>query len=269
MIYDPHALKIYVDGSAITNPGKMVGIGMVIVYPESDNKKNDEFSLGYHYGTNQTMEMNAYLEALKKAIRLCADLKYQRVIIYSDSWYVCENIFRAQTWKKNKWKNKDGKSILNNKHWDELLKTRAKLRIPNELIWHKGKSNELVKRVDGLAKQGARSNEKTIDSNLNSSRVTRKVNKLNKLSLPFPACGQSLIIRAFEKKYLGNKNDMMIRVKFEVQMSGEIISYTAEYSENDFHIKRGNYYLASFNSDPKNPKIIQVIPSDCKFHTVN
>jgi ribonuclease HI len=65
MTLDPYALKIFIDGSALKNPGGPGGIAGVAQYPDSWNKADEcIFEIGYLATTNNRMELRALLEAL-------------------------------------------------------------------------------------------------------------------------------------------------------------------------------------------------------------
>ena len=53
MTFDPHALKIYIDGSSFKNPGGASGFAGRAEYPDGWNR-NDEvlFAVGYDGSTN-------------------------------------------------------------------------------------------------------------------------------------------------------------------------------------------------------------------------
>ncbi len=54
----PHALKIYIDGSALQNPGGAGGLAGIVVYPDDWNLPNEHiFEIGYQATTNQRMEL--------------------------------------------------------------------------------------------------------------------------------------------------------------------------------------------------------------------
>ena len=65
MPYDPHALKIYVDGSAFRNPGGPGGLAGIVEFLEDMNRENEViFEEGYLATTNNRMEILASIRAL-------------------------------------------------------------------------------------------------------------------------------------------------------------------------------------------------------------
>src|SRR5438105_1785951 len=154
---DPHALKIYVDGSALNNPGGAGGIAGIVEFPEAMNLEHEiVFEEGYVATTNNRMELQACIRALEYARRVAPQLRVSRVIMISDSLYVNDNLMRAPHWKKSKWQNLAGRPLENGDLWDELIKLRPKVRASTDLQWSKGKTSPILKEVDRLAKAAAK-----------------------------------------------------------------------------------------------------------------
>ena len=153
MFYDPNALKIYVDGSALKNPGGPGGVAGIAEFPENLNRDNEViFEEGYIETTNNRMELRACIGAFEHARQFAALLRRPRIIIISDSQYVNDNHRRAPYWKKNGWKNADGKPVENADLWNELLLSRPKVRTSTEIRWAKGKSAPILRRLIGAQK---------------------------------------------------------------------------------------------------------------------
>ena len=58
MTHDPYALKLYIDGSALKNPGGSGGFACVAEFPESWSQPDDViFQKGFHETTNNRMEL--------------------------------------------------------------------------------------------------------------------------------------------------------------------------------------------------------------------
>lgn len=130
---------IHTDGGADPNPG--IG-GWAAVLRFGGYKKtltgNDA------YTTNNRMELQAALEALKALKRPC------QVSIYTDSEYLRLGMTeRLETWVERDWMTKQGEPIPNAELWQELQKAAQ----PHEIEWHwvQGHSgdpdNELVDRL--------------------------------------------------------------------------------------------------------------------------
>jgi ribonuclease HI len=136
---------IYTDGACSGNPGPG-GWAAVLLYGE--NKK--EISGGERVTTNQKMELQAAIEALKLLKEPC------KVKLHSDSAYLI-NCFSQKWyvgWQKRGWKNAKGEPVANRERWEELLKLCSIHNV--EWVKVKGHAGELWnERCDELAREAA------------------------------------------------------------------------------------------------------------------
>lgn len=132
---------IYTDGACSGNPGPG-GWGALLQW----NGKEKEISGGAAQTTNNRMEMQAVIEALKILKKPC------KVKLHSDSALII-NAFQngwIESWMKRGWKKADKKPVENETLWKEMLKAMQ----PHEVEWIKVKGhsgNPLNERVDRLA----------------------------------------------------------------------------------------------------------------------
>jgi ribonuclease HI len=133
---------IYTDGACSGNPGRG-GWGAVLM--SGDHFK--EISGGDKETTNQRMELQAVIEALKMLKKPC------NVKVYSDSAYVI-NCFKNRwyvNWEKNGWVNSKKEPVANRDLWEELLKLWRRHKV--EWIKVKGHSGDRWnERCDELAR---------------------------------------------------------------------------------------------------------------------
>lgn len=110
---DPQGLKqvtIFTDGACSGNPGPG-GWGAILRF----NSKEKELSGGNAETTNNQMELQAAIEALKALKSPC------QVDLYTDSQYLRQGITQwIHNWKRNGWKTADRKPVKNQTHWVEL-----------------------------------------------------------------------------------------------------------------------------------------------------
>src|SRR5438094_5609418 len=174
---DPHALKIYIDGSALKNPGGPGGLAGIAEFPDHMNRADEVlFEEGYKETTNNRMELCACLRAFEYIRRNASALRVSRVIIVTDSLYLHDHQRRAAYWKKQKWLNLDGRPIENSSLWNELLSLRAKVRVATEIQYSKGKTSAILNEVDRRAKAAA--NRPTeIDRGFRGGKVARSKSK--------------------------------------------------------------------------------------------
>ncbi|MFQ5519225.1 MAG: ribonuclease HI [Mariprofundus sp.] len=133
----------FTDGACSGNPGPG-GWGVLLRM----GKHEKELCGGEKNTTNQQMELQAAVEALKALTKPC------RVTIHSDSKYVVQGMNEwIHNWKKKGWKTAGKKPVSNLGRWQELdaLATKHDVRWQ----WIKGHSGHPEnERADELARQG-------------------------------------------------------------------------------------------------------------------
>jgi ribonuclease HI len=132
---------VYTDGACSGNPGPG-GWGALLMW----NGKEKEISGGSPATTNNRMEMQAVIEALRILKKPC------RVKIHSDSALII-NAFQngwIKNWIKRGWKKADKKPVENEELWKEMLQAMNSHEV--EWIKVKGHSGHPEnERVDRLA----------------------------------------------------------------------------------------------------------------------
>jgi len=133
----------YTDGACSGNPGPG-GWGVWLKYGEHEK----ELCGGEKDTTNQRMELQAAIEALKALKKPCA------ITIITDSKYVLNGITNwIHGWKKKGWKNSKKEAVANRELWEALDALNQKHDV--DWQWVKGHSgDEGNERADELARQG-------------------------------------------------------------------------------------------------------------------
>ncbi|WP_103663625.1 ribonuclease HI [Gracilimonas amylolytica] len=132
---------VYTDGACSGNPGPG-GWGAILKW----NGTEKELSGGHPQTTNNRMEMQAVIEALKALKKPCL------VKIHSDSALII-NAFQQgwiKNWQKRGWRKSNKKPVENKELWQDMLKAME----PHEVVWVKVKGHagiELNERADQLA----------------------------------------------------------------------------------------------------------------------
>ena len=134
---------IYTDGACSGNPGPG-GWGVLI----REGGATRELCGGAHETTNNRMEMQAAIEAMK------AVPEGASVILHTDSQYLKNGLTQwIHGWKRNGWKTAAKKPVKNRDLWMELDTLCAARRI--DWRWVKGHAgDEGNERADALANQG-------------------------------------------------------------------------------------------------------------------
>ena len=137
-------IKIYTDGSCLTNPGDGGWAAIINIDGEikkiSGNEKNT---------TNNRMELMATINALKYIN------SGDPIEIFTDSKYVKNGITEwINTWVLNNWKTSNKEDVKNKDLWIELYKLNQSLNV--KWNWVKAHAGDtLNEEVDILAKEAA------------------------------------------------------------------------------------------------------------------
>jgi ribonuclease HI len=149
-------MKVYSDGSCLTNPGQGGYAALVI-----NGDKNYLLYCAMANTTNNIMELLGVIEALKFIKYRYGDVS-DLIQIYSDSSYVCNGSSQwMEKWNKNNWKTVDGDDVKNKEYWQEMLQLQSVLK--TEFIWVRGHSTNMDNIdskynnfVDEMARKAAR-----------------------------------------------------------------------------------------------------------------
>jgi len=139
-------ITVYTDGACSGNPGPG-GWAALLQY----NGNERELSGGAAQTTNNRMEMQAVIEALRALKRPC------RVRIHSDSALIINAFTQGwiENWLKRGWRKADKKPVENRDLWEEILRVAA----PHQVEWVKVKGHagiEENERVDRLAVEASK-----------------------------------------------------------------------------------------------------------------
>ena len=139
------SIKVYTDGACKGNPGRG-GWGVLII----DGQSRKEFYGGKPNSTNNIMEMQAAIEALKH-LKDTAEC----IVLHTDSNYLKQGITDwINKWKINGWKNSSKKPVANKDLWIELDVLCSKMNMKWKWVKaHDG--NPGNERADYLANLGA------------------------------------------------------------------------------------------------------------------
>lgn len=265
MSLDPYALKIFIDGSALKNPGGPGGIAGVAQYPDSWNKPDEcIFEIGYLETTNNRMELRALIEALDHARgRYSSRGELRRVQIVTDSKYVYDYYRYAELWRQNDWKNQAGKPIENYDLWKEFLTAWNRRPMRVDIEWRKGKKSPILKQVDKAAKRAANQAWET-DWGFRAGKVGRSKGGRGAASTLFSAQGQEAVIRVYRSGLVGRTGYKIFFEKYDEEQGTfeNKFSAFAATPELASELRRGHSYRVRFNQAPRNPQIVEIVESD-------
>ena len=140
-------IKIYTDGSCLSNPGDGGWAAIISI-----NGEIKEISGSEKNTTNNRMELLAPIRALKEM------KQSDQIEIYTDSQYVKLGITEwINTWVVNNWKTSKKEDVKNKDLWVELYDLNKSLNVKwNWIKAHAG--NVMNEKVDSLAKKAANLN---------------------------------------------------------------------------------------------------------------
>ena len=259
---DPRAIHIYTDGSCYQNPGGDSGCAAIVRFPDSLGLADDQIvDFGCDESSINRMELMACVEALRWVCTKGPWDSVARVLIVTDSQYITQNIFRAQHWKRNGWRNAHGEVKFNSDLWDKLLKLQvkaSKLGIRPD-FGGEGQEDRAWQEVDHAAKAAAQRGGIDVDTGYKPGSVGRSMVK-GGVADRFPAMGQTLVVRPYVKKVMHRRDN---RISFNVfdEATG---TYTHKYfafadPALSVELHKGNGHRVHFNSDPLFPQFLERI----------
>ncbi len=252
-----NALNIFTDGSSLQNP-RRGGIGIrFIKYDHQGNEFIHDVQFnGYKGATNNQMELQACIMALKEALRQELLHDVSKVVVFTDSFYIVDNYKKAMfEWRNKKWYRRSGQPVLNADQWKELIKLIKKIGKRTEFVWVKGHSKDINNRaVDRMARKSA---------NLATNKPISIVHVRKKISpnIVNPGCvdmqGQRISIRIITSEFLHLQK--IHKYKYEVSSKKSEYLGLVDIIFSNLSLRSGHSYYVVFNKDPKNPRIVGVI----------
>jgi ribonuclease HI len=202
------------------------------------------------------MELRACIEALRFIGTTGPRLGVTRAVILSDSQYVCEGARNAPYWPAGQAVNHEGRPIENRDLWREFLRALSAVPFRVQLRWVPGKSTQILREVDKLAKQAAK-NPLATDYGYAPGAIARRATRGHQAAHAFPAEGQSATIRIYRiqlRKTLGVRQHKIFFDLFSEGDGDYIATYFAYLpAENEIH--RNRCYAVTFNHSPTYPLI--------------
>lgn len=251
-----NALNIYTDGSSYSSP-RRGGVGMLFVLVDDrGNEESHEYSPpGYANATNNQMELQAPILALAEAKRMGLVDRASKIVIHTDSMYLCDNVNKAKfEWPKTRWCKRSGAPVANAQQWKQLVKAVKAVGRPVEFRWVKGHSKDTANRqADKLAKKSAK-------TPLNPSLTTTTVRRKKTSESVVPGCvkmlGQRLTIRIITDEYL--RVQRLWKLKYEVMSRKSPYFGKVDWIFSEEMLKAGHTYHVRVNEMTGNPRVTKV-----------
>ncbi len=259
---DPHALKIYTDGSCYSIPHRVGGFGFAIEYPDHLGKETKEVSGNSYKGSSiSEMELRCCVDALKYVFFNEDRNLFTRIQICSDSSYVIHGYKSAVNfWSKNGWLKKDGNPVEYEELWKDLIREikRIQKRVDFEKVKaHSGNTNN--DKADKMAKRSARSNVKAVNNNQNKNKIVRfkDFNKFKFVKGSVKMLGQRLRVKIIISSYYKNHN--LFKYRFQIiSKKSKFFGFVDEIYSKEV-LRPNHYYLVILGKDNSRPTFSKVI----------
>jgi ribonuclease HI len=259
-IIDERAINIFTDGSSYSGPRRGgVGMDYITVDNNGSEVRHDYCPPGYKSATNNQMELQACIEAVEYlGTRHCPiDVsRFSRVVIYTDSLYVVDNVTNAKfVWPKTKWALRGGAPVANTEQWKLLMKRTTQLGKRVDFCWVKGhKSSTGNKGADKLAKQSAKGYLRPALTNI-SVRKKKSARSVERGSVKLS--GQRLTIRIITTEWLRPHHSW--KYKYEVMSPKSEFFQNVDIAFSDVGLRDGHTYFVVMGDDTQNPRIAKLI----------
>jgi ribonuclease HI len=251
-----NALNIYADGSSFSSP-RTGGIGMRFVRVDACGQEQvyDFCPPGYRGATNNQMEIKACIIGLHEAKRLGLHQGVARIVIHTDSMYICENYQKAMfEWSKTRWRRRSGAPVLNADLWKDLTKAMKASGCRVEFVWVEGHSKDQHnKAADKMARRSAKS---PIHAPLSQVSVRRKRSSESVAPGSVAMLSQRLSIRVITSEYLHTQR--IWKLKYEVISKASPYHRKVDIIFSDVLLKDGHSYHVRVNDNVRNPRIMKV-----------
>jgi ribonuclease HI len=261
VIFDPHAVKIFTDGSCYKNPGGLSGCAAIVEYPDEWQRRAEQIvDYGVAESSINRMELLAWNRSLEWIIKESSNLSGARIQLITDSQYVHQNTARAASWRNNSWRNYDGRPLENRDLWKRFLSLRSRLRANVTFHQTKGKRSPALRAVDSAAKAAAKSGAAGTDRGFRSGKVGRPKAKLPGAASLFPAKGQVAVISPYRSVVIGKTENKIHFLCYDEAKQQHVEKYYA-YAEpvNGGQLHRGHTYRVRFGSLLKYPVIEEIL----------
>lgn len=260
MLYDPHAVQILTDGSCYKNPGGLSGCAAIVLYPDDSRPVEQIVDIGVAESNISRMELMAVNRAMEWLRDQGPGLGVTRVQIVTDSQYVHDNINRAIGWRRNGWRNLEGRPIDNPDLWKKFVSLRPKLTLRVTFHWTKGKKSPHLKLVDKAAKNAARSGAHGVDLGFRPGKVGRAKGGISGAATLFSARGQISLICPYRSVIVGkteNKIRFVVFSEERQEFTDKCYAYASPEIGSALH--RGHSYRVRFGNNPKYPVVEEII----------
>lgn len=228
------------------------GIGFVIEFPEHIGLPEFSKLVGRYVKANiERLELEAIVQGMNEILRmkdegLVSPKDVGMIIFRTDRFSLSDhertNHFRIDGWRKNKWKNFEGKAIKNHDLLDEIDKTRKKimeqLGCQVKIVYTRRKYN---KKADKLSKKAKKSPTELARIAQHGLKIGRRKFSGEEIDYKKLSSGSELIISIYFKQPVGDQWEIRAEV-CEGKFKGQIVTISVN-SHLEMALHRSHKYL--------------------------
>jgi ribonuclease HI len=258
-VLDELAINVFTDGSSYSHPRRGgVGIRIITVGTDGHEIVHEEQPQGFQGATNQQMELQACIEALRYLTSRNSHVDpddFSKVVIHTDSRYVVEGHRSAlYTWSTTGWTTRDGNPVANAQQWKDLVRQILRVGRRVEFKWVKGhKSSAHNKAVDKIAKISAKG---VLQPPLTVTSVRRKTTTKSVERGCVQLIGQRLTIRIITDEYL--RVQRIYKYKYEVVSHASPFRSLVDIAFSKQLMRAGHTYYVLMGTDTAAPRIVKI-----------
>jgi ribonuclease HI len=173
-------LKLYTDGSCTNNGKKGAKAGFGVIYPDKLVESWGEPLPEDSSHTNQTAELTAIYEGLKRGATIMGNPLDLTVQVYTDSEYSINCLTKwVAGWKRNNWKTSTGKPVVHREMIEKIMEELK--RYSGHIFTHvkahtDGEDEQSVwnAKVDELARQAAEKGTRVTYADIGEVKIVKR-----------------------------------------------------------------------------------------------
>ena len=165
----PREIMVFTDGSTINNGSKNAKGGVGVFFADNDLRNISKSIVSSNVNgkvTNNICELIGVILAIEKIVATETTMNKVRIVIMTDSDYIVKSVLKYSiNWRKNGYKNKQGKPIKNIVLMKKVIELVEKYNVKlHHCLAHRSEPKEPYKRkiwygnkmADLLARQGSK-----------------------------------------------------------------------------------------------------------------